>query len=139
MNDDKTRKQIRARQLEITRQFLDELDKHLDDVLAARATEMYEISDFADLMHIHPRHLTNTVKLTTGKSPCDFFEERLVAISKRLLAESDDSISAIASSLTYDPSNFTKFFKRFTGLTPKQYRERARLERHALKTEGLTI
>ena len=69
MNDNKTQKQIRARQLGMTRQFLDELDKHLDDVLAARTTEMFEISDFAGLIHIHPRHLTNTVKFTTGKWP----------------------------------------------------------------------
>jgi AraC family transcriptional regulator of adaptative response / methylphosphotriester-DNA alkyltransferase methyltransferase len=32
------------------------------------------------------------------------------------------SIAQIAGRLTYDPSNFTKFFKQYTGTTPKQFR-----------------
>jgi AraC-like DNA-binding protein len=40
-----------------------------------------------------------------------------------MLEENQMSINSIASLLTYDSSNFTKFFKRFTTTTPKQYRE----------------
>jgi AraC-like DNA-binding protein len=32
-------------------------------------------------------------------------------------------IAQIAARLTYDPSNFTKFFKAFTGTTPKKFRD----------------
>jgi len=131
-------KKISSRQREITEQFLDELEKHLNDVLAGRETEMFEIRDFAERLHIHPRHLTNTVKLTTGKSPCDFFEEKILNAAKQMLEASEATISQIAFDLTYDPSNFTKFFKRFTGITPKQYRESFRLEKYSKKTEGLT-
>jgi AraC-like DNA-binding protein len=131
-------KKIRSRQYEITEQFLDELEIHLNDLLAGRATEMFEIRDFADKLHIHPRHLTNTVKLTTGKSPCDFFEEKIMNIAKKMLVESESSISEIAFDLTFDPSNFTKFFKRFAGITPKQYRENFRLEKYSEKTEVVT-
>jgi len=132
-------KKILARQYEITAEFLAHLDVHIADILAGRATEMYEIRDLADLLHIHPTHLSNTIKLTTGKSPCFFFEEKLMQVAKELLQDNTRSVADIAASLTYDPSNFTKFFKRFAGITPKQYRESFLTASFREKTETLTI
>ncbi len=40
-----------------------------------------------------------------------------------MLLETDQSISEIAKILTYDPSNFTKFFKKWEGKTPGQFRK----------------
>jgi len=116
-------KKILARQHEITADYLKAIDKHLEDVLNNRVLDMYEIRDFADEMHIHPTHLSNTIKLTTGKHPCSFFEEKIMGIAKTMLQENKVSVAEIANRLTFDPSNFTKFFKRFEGVTPKQYRE----------------
>jgi AraC-like DNA-binding protein len=62
-------KKILARQHEIFADYLRELDKHLDDVVHERVEVMLEVRDFAELLHIHPTHLTNTIKQTTGKSP----------------------------------------------------------------------
>ena len=113
---------ILARQNEITADYLTELDKHLADILAGRAEDMFEIKHLADILHIHPVHLTNTVKLVTGKHPCYFFEHKILEIAKEKLKENKLSINAIASLLTYDPSNFTKWFKKFQGTTPTAYR-----------------
>ncbi len=124
-----------ARQHEITADYLKELDKHLLDIEEGRADKMFGIRDFANILHIHPTHLTNTVKLTTGNHPCFYYEEKILVIAKRMLAENNRSIAEIAAHLTYDPSNFTKFFKHFSGMTPKQYRETLLLQ----KTEILTI
>nr|WP_299357577.1 AraC family transcriptional regulator [Mucilaginibacter sp.] len=92
---------------------------------------MFEIRDFAEILHIHPTHLSNTIKLTTGKSPCFFFEEKIMAIAKDMLKDNRLSIAQIAFKLTFDPSNFTKFFKRFEGVTPKQYREHLLMEAYS--------
>ncbi len=129
---------IAARQHEITADFLNVLDRHLADVVAGRVTDMYEIRDVADEMHIHPTHLSNTIKLTTGKAPCYFFEEKIMIIARTMLRDPHRSIADIAINLTYDPSNFTKFFKRFQGVTPKQYREEI-WEAKREKTELFTI
>ncbi|MGM9478642.1 helix-turn-helix domain-containing protein [Pedobacter sp. GSP4] len=126
-----------ARQHEIAADFLRELDKHLDDIVSGRATEMFEVRDFAELIHVHPTHLSNTIKSATGYSPCYFFEERLMDISKSMLQNISMPIAEIARILTYDPSNFTKFFKHFAGKTPKQYRED--YFRSLSNTEKLTI
>ena len=116
-------KKISARQHEITVDFLNAVDRHLDDVLNGRVEDMWEIRDFADHLHIHPTHLSNTIKLTTGKAPCWPIEDKIMRIAKEMLADNSLPINQIAGRLTFDPSNFTKFFKRFEGVTPKQYRE----------------
>ena len=114
---------ILSRQHEITKEYLAVLDTHLLDIVEGRMTEMYEIRDIADVMHIHPIHLSNTIKIATGVHPCFFYEEKIMNIAKAMLQKNEMSISAIANLLTYEPSNFTKFFKRFESKTPKQYRE----------------
>ncbi|HTI08681.1 MAG TPA: AraC family transcriptional regulator [Puia sp.] len=117
-------KKILSRQAEITRDFLVEVDKHLADILSGKADKMYHIKDFAAKLFIHPVHLSNTIKLTTGHSPCYFFEGKLMAESRKLIQEGRHTIAEIAELLTFDTSNFTKFFKRFEGVTPSAYRQR---------------
>ncbi|QIX60489.1 helix-turn-helix transcriptional regulator [Hymenobacter lutimineralis] len=132
-------KKLLARQHEITADFTRLVHAHVDDLAAGRATEALEIRDFADQLCIHPTHLSNTLKLTTGEAPCAIYERKLVAVSKELLQDPQQSIATVAARLTYDPSNFTKFFKRFVGLTPRQYREEALLAQFAPeKTETVT-
>jgi AraC family transcriptional regulator of adaptative response / methylphosphotriester-DNA alkyltransferase methyltransferase len=108
---------------QITQDFLRELDKHLDDIVSKRTDVMFDVRDFAKILHIHPIHLSNTIKQTTGKAPCDFCEAKILDIAKRLLRDTDMTIAEIAIQLTYDPSNFTKFFKKYAGQTPGAYRK----------------
>ena len=128
-------KKILARQHGITADFRQLVVEHLADLEAGRATEMFEIRDFAARLFIHPTHLSNTVRLTTNASPCDFFEARILETAQRLLRDTPRSVADIATQLTYDPSNFTKFFKHFTGLTPTQYREQVRAEQRAAEAQ----
>ena len=130
---------ILARQHEITQEYLGLIDEHLEDLLAAKVEDMFEIRDFAEKMHIHPTHLSNTIKLTTGYAPCYFFENKIMEVAKGQLLENKLSVAAIARQLTYDPSNFSKFFKHFEGITPKQYREAVLAEKYHSKEGVNTI
>jgi AraC family transcriptional regulator, regulatory protein of adaptative response / methylphosphotriester-DNA alkyltransferase methyltransferase len=111
------------RQQEIIAKYNFELDKHLSELKAGKAEKTFEIKDLADLLFIHPVHLSNTIHEVLGQSPCDIYEEKLILIAKELLLASDRPVARIAENLTYDPSNFTKFFKRFTGMTPTEFRK----------------
>lgn len=112
-----------TRQAEITELFLKVLNAHIDDFMAGRVEEMFHIKDIAGIMCLHPVHVSNVVKLNTGLAPCHFFEQRIFKEAKLLLAKQELSINEIAIRLTYDPSNFTKFFKEFSGITPSAYRK----------------
>ncbi|MGE5106995.1 MAG: helix-turn-helix domain-containing protein [Sphingobacteriales bacterium] len=114
---------ISLRKKEIVKQYITELDKYINQLKNGETTQVMEIREFAQLLHIHPSHLSNTIKEVTGQSTCSLFEERLVNISKELLLTTNLPISQIAAQLTYDPSNFTKFFKNYAGTTPKKFRE----------------
>ncbi|MGI4834434.1 MAG: helix-turn-helix transcriptional regulator [Janthinobacterium lividum] len=132
-------KKVLARQHEITANFTRLVHAHVDDLAAGRATEALEIRDFAGQLCIHPTHLSNTLRLTTGAPPCAIYERRLVAVASALLLDPNLSIAEVAARLTYDPSNFTKFFKRFVGLTPKQFREQAWAAQRVAGSEAVTI
>ena len=111
------------RSKEITEAYLRELDKHLDELKSGKAVSTFEVQDIAALLHIHPTHLSNTIQEELKRSPCDIYEERLVNMAKELILTTDLSIAAIARQLSFDPSNFSKFFKHFTGTTPKRFRD----------------
>lgn len=118
-----TKKITSTRQHQIIDAYKAALDEHLQAILTGEAEHMYEISEFAKLLHIHPAHLSNTVHEVLGVSPCNIFEHKILDIAKHMITNSTDSISQIARRLTYDPSNFTKFFKAYTGTTPKRFRD----------------
>lgn len=111
------------RKKEIAKEYIAQLDAHIQQLKEGKADRALEIRDFAQMLHVHPVHLSNTIKEVTGQSTCDLYEERLIKISKDLLLHTDLNIAVIARQLTYDPSNFTKFFKHFSGTTPKKFRD----------------
>ena len=111
-----------SRKEEIYRDFLRLLDEHLADIVAERTDSMKELRDFAEALFIHPTHLSNVIKEHTGYHPCYFYEEKLLKLAKDLLLDNKRSVADVAYLLTYDPSNFTKWFKSFEGVTPSQFR-----------------
>ena len=81
------------------------------------------LNNYAGLIGVTPNHLTQTVKLLTGKTSSQIIKSKQLLEIKRLLVHTNLSVSEIANQLNFeDQSYFTKFFKRETGLTPLQYR-----------------
>lgn len=117
-------KKILSRKDGITTAFFTLMEKHITELLQGKAARRYHARDFGSLLFIHPVHLTNTIKLTTGKSPCEFMEERLTAEAKKLLLETDMPIADIGYLFKYEnATNFTAFFKGMEGVTPLQFRK----------------
>jgi|SRR5690606_2099849 len=126
---------ITHRQKEIADRFLLELERHLADMKSGKAETYYGIKQMAELSFINPNHLSDTIKKVLGKSPCRIFEEKLIEICKELIGNSNKPINEIAYTFSYEPSNFTKFFKRYTGTTPREFRN----QNFNSKTEKVTI
>lgn len=116
------------------------IEKHLDDLVQDRSDKMLEIEDFSRLLFVHPTHLTNTMKEVTGTSACGILQLKVMERALRLLADDTLSIKEVALTLTYEPSQFTKWFKRIVHMTPKQYRVRlSKMDSSQVNTEMVTI
>ncbi len=112
-----------SRSEEIFDKYLQVIDEHLQDVLNGKVDEMFELHEIAGRLFIHPTHLSNVIKNLTGKHPCYFYERKILEVAKGLLDNKQNSIADVARILTYDPSNFTKWFKSYAGIKPSQYRK----------------
>ncbi|MDP2335363.1 MAG: AraC family transcriptional regulator [Bacteroidota bacterium] len=81
------------------------------------------LSDYSGMVGVTANHLTQTVKLLTGKTSTQIIKSKQLLEIKRLLVHTNLNVSEIANQLSFeDQSYFTKFFRRETGLTPLQYR-----------------
>ncbi|MGO1245139.1 MAG: helix-turn-helix domain-containing protein [Sphingobacterium sp.] len=118
-----TEQEILKRSTEITDNYFQFLDDHIADVISGKIGDFMEINKIANELYISHKHLTDTVQKETGHHPCHFYDLKILDEAKRMLCETDKSIAEIANILTYDPSNFSKFFKKFIGQTPGQFRK----------------
>jgi len=85
--------------------------------------EKHKVSEYADLLHMTPKSLSNLFSRYFNKSPLKIITERIILESKRLLDFSDKNINEIASTLGFDEvSHFSKFFKTQVGLSPAAYK-----------------
>ena len=81
------------------------------------------ISFYAEKMHLSPQHLSTTIKKTTGKTLTDIISTFVIRDAQAKLRSTELTIQEIAYSLNFpDISFFGKYFKRYTGMSPKQYR-----------------
>lgn len=110
------------RSKEITKKYFAYLDKHIEEVVSGKLTEFKELNQIANELFISHSHLSDTIQKETGNHPCHFYELKIIEHAKKMLLETNSSIAEIARNFTYDPSNFSKFFKKYTQKTPKKWR-----------------
>ena len=120
---DEVNRDISKRSKEITENYFQFLDAHIADVISGSAPDFMEINQIASELFVSHKHLSDTVQKETGNHPCHFYDLKIIEEAKKMLCKTDWSVSEIAKTLTYDPSNFSKFFKKFMGQTPGQFRK----------------
>ncbi|NEU68572.1 AraC family transcriptional regulator [Spirosoma agri] len=82
------------------------------------------VHEAADRLHVHPHYLSDILKKYTGKTALQHIRERTAFEAQNLIRNTDLTVAEIGYQLHFDdPSNFTKFFKSITGITPRAYRE----------------
>lgn len=92
------------------------------DALSQYIYTHHTLKDFAKLLHITPNHLNKCVKKTLNKTAQSLLNEMLILEAKSLLRFSPLTVSEISHTLhRSSSSNFSRFFKRETGITPTKY------------------
>ena len=81
------------------------------------------IQYYAGRLCITPKYLSKLVKDHTGRAAADWIEQHVILDARAMLQTTDMSIQQIATALNFpNQSFFGKYFKRATGVSPKQYR-----------------
>lgn len=84
--------------------------------------EPITIKNMAKYISVSERTFIRYFKNTTGELPNQYLQKLRVEEAKHLLLNTQDSFEYITYYVGYsNVSNFRNLFKRFTGLTPKQY------------------
>ena len=72
-------------------------------------------------------HLLGRALSATGYSPLEYVQSLRIEEAKQMPETTDDPIDEIATEAGYvEPASFRKHFKRSTGISPLQYRQRFR-------------
>ena len=126
---------LQKRIKEIVVQGLDYLDENLEnnsaiikkihEFILENYKEKINRDEIASYVYLNPAYLSRLFKKETGKTLTEYVTELRINEAKRLLSNTDNTITAIAEEIGYyNYSYFSKIFKDIIGLTPGEYRKR---------------
>lgn len=87
-----------------------------------------EVSCYAEKLNIAPRYLTNVVKSVSGRSAREWIVYYTILEVKSLLRQTSTDIKSIVAHVNFpDQSSLSRYFRKYTGMSPSEYREQASL------------
>lgn len=87
------------------------------------ATSEHQINFYADKMCLTTRYLGTVIRQASGTTAKQWIDRAIITRVKIELRHSDKSVAQIAEEMNFPtPSFFCKYFKRFTGMTPLEYK-----------------
>jgi len=115
----------RDSKLELTTNFLNLLSEHFK--------EEKRVIYYANKLCITPRHLSQVVKQVTEKTAGELIDDIVIGEAKILLNNPLLNISEVALALKFSNSSFFgKFFKKQTGLSPSDYKQKNPIAQHTI-------
>ena len=80
------------------------------------------VSFYADKLCLTPRYLNTVIRQASQQTVMDWINQSIILEAKVLLKHSNRLVYQISDELNFpNPSFFSKFFKRMTGMTPQEY------------------
>ena len=92
--------------------------------IRSKLYENHDIDQLAKFACMSKDHFIRIFRKETGETPNAYITKKKMEAAELLLITSEDSIKSVAMSLGYnDCSYFNKIFKKYSGITPQQYRK----------------
>ncbi|PRD48819.1 helix-turn-helix domain-containing protein [Sphingobacterium haloxyli] len=81
------------------------------------------VAYYAEILHTSPQNLNMACKKNTDLTASEVIATYIVKEAQRLLVYTGKTVSEVAYTLGFsDKSHFSKYFKRYAGTTPKNFR-----------------
>ena len=94
------------------------------ELIAKYINQFLSIDRFSDELGISSKKLTVITKKYLNNTPATVIKNRKILEAKRFLSNHKLSIKEVAYDLGFDQATyFTKYFKKHTGLNPKEFQE----------------
>jgi transcriptional regulator GlxA family with amidase domain len=111
--------------VQLSRPHSDEKIRQTEEYLQQHFDSNISIDRLAERVGMGPRNFIRRFKAATGRVPGAYIQTLRVSAAKELLEHGTSSIQAVSSKIGYgDIGFFRNLFKRHTGMTPGEYRER---------------
>jgi AraC family transcriptional regulator len=95
-----------------------------EELIRARFAEPLSLDEIAAAINRHPVSLARQFRRRHGRTIGDYIRRLRIEDARRRLTMTDEPLAMIALACGFSgQAHFSTFFKRATGLTPKQYRE----------------
>jgi AraC family transcriptional activator of pobA len=95
------------------------------DLLETDYKNQKQVNYYAKQIIITEKRLNQATTKILGKSPKELIDDRVLLEAKRILAHTTESVKEIAYHLGFEePTNFIKYFKKHSTLTPSEFREK---------------
>ncbi len=120
-------------QLQEIRQNISEKPRIIEETIACVeeliSSGSLTVELIASRIHLSTNYLRNIFKEHMGVSLSKYITDKKIQYACRVLEETEDSIQSICERLDFtSPNYFYTYFKKNTGMTPNQYRERHRAQ-----------
>lgn len=104
----------------------EQLVKRFNVLLAVHSFEYRDVEHYAAEFNLTPKLFALKVKKVAGTTPSDLIASAVVRNAKKLLSSTELSSTEISEKLNFpNPSFFCRYFRRYTGLTPQEWRARS--------------
>lgn len=100
-----------------------EIYKRFIQCVEANYRKEHSVQYYADVLCLTPKYLSKVVREISGKHAAEWIHEFIILEARALLKSSKMSIEEIGDLLNFpSQSHFGRFFKRYTGHSPRVYR-----------------
>lgn len=110
---------------QLAKQHIDKEISKAEQYMSDHFNTNISIDQVAEYVCISPRHFKRRFKSATGESPLNYLQKLRMQRAKERLETTRDTIDEITRLIGYeDGSTFRRLFKRYTSLTPREYRDK---------------